>query len=351
MTGELDAAGDAVTGILVARAVEPPHGKVQSKGQRQDHGADCLNCRAELTGAYCASCGQPAHIHRTIGAIWHDLLHGVFHFEGKIWQTLPELALRPGELTRRYIHGERARFVSPLALFLFSAFLMYGVYSLTGHDGSSRRVSAQESAAELKKDLLKADRKIEKIEASLREQGLTPKRRAKLQQRLAEAREDREDLAVAGAIVDGIDSKAPDAGARAGSILQQFRTDPTFFSYKLKANAYKFSWLLILISTPSVWLLFAGKRDYGLYDHAVFVTYSIAFMSMLFSVWMIASAIGFAVVVITLALMFYALWHMYRQMKDAYLLSRTGAVIRLPFLYSFALVSGGMFYALLSAVS
>jgi hypothetical protein len=26
---------------------------------------------------------------------FHDLVHGVFHFEGKTWRTLPLLALRP----------------------------------------------------------------------------------------------------------------------------------------------------------------------------------------------------------------------------------------------------------------
>lgn len=51
--------------------------------------------------------------------LWHDLLHGLLHFEGKIWRTLPLLAWWPGELTRRYIEGARARFVSPMALFLF----------------------------------------------------------------------------------------------------------------------------------------------------------------------------------------------------------------------------------------
>ncbi len=37
------------------------------------------------------------------------------------------LAFRPGDLTRRYIAGERARFVSPMAAFLFSIFLMFAV--------------------------------------------------------------------------------------------------------------------------------------------------------------------------------------------------------------------------------
>ena len=37
------------------------------------------------------------------------------------------LVRRPGELTRRYIEGERAKFISPLALFLFSVFLLFAV--------------------------------------------------------------------------------------------------------------------------------------------------------------------------------------------------------------------------------
>lgn len=349
MTGELDAAGDAVTGALVARAVEPMSG--ETRGDEPAHGTHCLNCRGELTGPYCARCGQPAEVHRTMAAIWHEILHGVLHLEGKIWRTLPELAFRPGQLTRRYIQGERARFVSPLALFLFSAFLMYGVYSLTGDDGGARPVSVQESAEELREETAKADRKIANIEAELREPGLTANRRAKLQQRLADARANRQDLAAAGAIVENISRETPDRESRTASLLGQYRSDPDLVAYKLKANAYKLSWLLILISTPFVWLLFMGKRGYGLYDHAVFVTYSIAFMSMLFSAWMIASAIGLLTGISTLGLMLYALWHMYGQMKDAYRLSRTGALVRLPFLYSFAAVSGGMFYALLSAVS
>jgi hypothetical protein len=83
-------------------------------------------------GKFCHECGQHAHIHRTLAAFGHDLLHGVLHLEGKAWHTLPLLMFRPGELTRRYIAGERMRFVSPLAMFLFSVFLMFAVMSFLG---------------------------------------------------------------------------------------------------------------------------------------------------------------------------------------------------------------------------
>ena len=53
------------------------------------------------------------------------------------------LVFHPGELTRRYIHGERARFVSPLALFLFSVFLMFAtIHTFDGELEVPNRLAA-----------------------------------------------------------------------------------------------------------------------------------------------------------------------------------------------------------------
>lgn len=343
----LSEAGDVVTGGLWAAAVEPGHGRAVG----EVHGGACLNCGEALTGSYCANCGQSAHVHRTLGAMWHDLSHSVLHFDGKIWRTLPELALRPGELTRRYIHGERAKFVSPFALFLFSALLMYATYSIFGHHDASPQASAQESARTLEKQVEKLDDRIASTEADLKEPDLSDSRRARLQRRLAEARDDRQELAAASAITADVGQKATKEDAAGQSVVEQITTKKEFVAYRLKANAYKFSWVLILISTPMMWLLFAWRRDYGLYDHATFVTYSISFMSLLFSLWMVASWIGLSSGIVMLALMLYALWHMYADMRGAYQLSRTGALVRLPLLYGIAAVSGGMFYALVTGMS
>src|SRR5919198_6653745 len=129
MVGNLEAVGDAVTGGVLGRAVEPKAGEAAEGHTQETH---CLNCGALLSGPFCSQCGQHAHVHRTLEAFFHDFLHGVLHFEGKIWRTLPLLAWKPGELTRRYIDGQRARFVSPIALFLFSVFLMFAVMGLSG---------------------------------------------------------------------------------------------------------------------------------------------------------------------------------------------------------------------------
>src|SRR5689334_1420241 len=115
--GEFEAIGDAVTGGLLSRTVEPRAGRTGADGHT--HEKNCLNCGTPLSGLYCSDCGQHAHVHRTLRAFTEDFLTGALNFEGKIFRTLPLLAWRPGDLTRRYIQGQRARFVSPLALFLF----------------------------------------------------------------------------------------------------------------------------------------------------------------------------------------------------------------------------------------
>src|SRR5215218_3145918 len=151
MMGNLEALGDAVAGGMLGRAVEPMAGEGT---EGHSHETNCLNCGAALTGPFCAECGQHAHVHRTLGAFFHDFLHGVLHFEGKIWRTLPLLAWKPGELTRRYVDGQRARFVSPIALFLFSVFLMFAVLGLTSNSFGTAEASA-DAARELQKDQTK----------------------------------------------------------------------------------------------------------------------------------------------------------------------------------------------------
>ncbi|KQM99343.1 hypothetical protein ASE85_10555 [Sphingobium sp. Leaf26] len=353
MTGEIEAAGDMITGGMLARAVEPGHGESgHGKAQGEGHGA-CLNCGATVDGHYCANCGQAAHVHRSFAAIGHDLAHGVLHFEGKVWTTLPELALRPGKLTRRYIHGERAKFVSPFALFLFSALLMYAVFSLTGHSGTTDAVKGVKmdkgAQAELRKEQEQADAHIRAIKAKLKAPGVSAARREALTETLAEAQADRQGLTLAGDLTDSLVGEGVNGGiARTvGKAVSAAAENPEFAYYKLKANAYKFSWSLILISLPFLWLLFPFSRRFRMYDHAMYVTYSIAFMSLLFSLSMILTAVHVTSGLVTLGLLLFAAWHMYRQLKDAYSLSRTGALLRLPLLYGFACVSLSLFFTLI----
>ena len=59
----LDAVGDAVTGGLLARVVEPQAGEADAG---HTHERNCLNCGTKLIGPYCSACGQKAHVHRSV---------------------------------------------------------------------------------------------------------------------------------------------------------------------------------------------------------------------------------------------------------------------------------------------
>ena len=99
--------------------------------------------------------------------------------------------------------------------------------------------------------------------------------------------------------------------------------------YKLQANSYKFSWLLIPLSLPFVWLLFAWKRRFKAYDHAVFVTYSLSFMSLMFIALSLLGKAGLGATWLFTIFATIAPLHIYRQLRQAYGLSRWSALWRL----------------------
>lgn len=161
MNQGIEAIADITTGAVIAKVIEPD---TNSNSNATTDQPACLNCDAALMGAHCHGCGQKVNVHRTLAAFGHDLLHSIFHFEGKIWRTLPMLALHPGQLTRRYIHGERVRFISPLALFLFSVFLMFAVVGqlsdITKLPEAAKKQSEQSAAQELAIEIKEADDEI-----------------------------------------------------------------------------------------------------------------------------------------------------------------------------------------------
>jgi hypothetical protein len=124
MNVDLEAGGALVTAGLAAIDVDAYSNKGCSKHAKNPDRTTCANCNAKLSGAYCQQCGQSSHVHRSLWHLFEESLHGIFHFDTKSWCTPPLLIARPGLLTKRYIEGQRVRNVSPLALFLFSVFMV-----------------------------------------------------------------------------------------------------------------------------------------------------------------------------------------------------------------------------------
>jgi len=88
----------------------------------------CSNCGATLTGPYCAACGQHAHESaRTVSALFHDAVHVMTHVDGRFWQTMYMLLLRPGRLTQEYFAERRARYLPPVRVYLVLSLLFFAL--------------------------------------------------------------------------------------------------------------------------------------------------------------------------------------------------------------------------------
>lgn len=356
MSGEFEAVADVATGAVAAHAVDGP------VGGHGAHAGRCLNCGADLIGPHCHKCGQSSHIHRTAGALFHDIAHGVFHFEGRTWHTLPLLFWRPGELTRRYVQGERVNFVSPMALFLFSVFLMVAVFGMVGgpfmNPGDAGAMA--QARTEAADDLAKLEKRIAKLRAERNALEAKGEGTAAINAKLGDLASEEAGLRLItkGIVKPAIESKPIDieaAGLKTGvpgvdQIIGHAAANPELTAYKLQSSAYKFSWALIPISLPFIWMLFMFRRDVGMYDHAIFATYSLSAMTLMVIVLSIAAALGIWESLIWLVLLIFPPWHMYRQLKGAYGLGRWGAWWRMWMLIFAAYTSALIFFIFLVAM-
>lgn len=424
---EIEAAGDLVTASLVAKEVEGDAGKTGEHG----HCAPCANCGTPVTGNYCGNCGQKGHLHKSVLHLGEELIHGLLHFDTKGWRTLPLLVARPGQLTRRYIDGQRTRFVSPLALFLFMMFFMFFVFSLTmGTSAGPTTAKVAEgksgkAAFEQKMNEKIADQKelVAEAEEDLKSAEPGTAQVQKAQHRLDEAKKTLDGLYSAlaagklamtgtakftetvtpaakgggkGAAKDVTKDATKDTAQEAAKdpategaktkepgILEEIIQDvtegvtdqdmsgsknkhsdsgwinkgikhavdnPELAKYKLKNAAYKYSFLLVPISMPFLWLMFFWRRGITMYDHAVFSLYSLSFMSLLFTLVATLSYFEFSGLAASM-FAFIPPVHMFLQLRGAYGLSRFGAFWRTCFLLLMTFIVLTMYALVVLALS
>lgn len=343
--GDFDAIGTAVTGGVLARAVEPGAGEAGPDGRT--HERNCLNCGTPLAGPYCAQCGQKSHVHRSLRAFIGDFIAGILNFEGKFWRTLPMLAWRPGELTRRYIEGQRARFISPIALFLFSVFLLFATIQLIGGPANVGNLASDGQIYHSTDEAIAGEKaKLVRLEA--RRARANAGDITQLDRDIADQKESlatlerfkREGVMNAVLAGQGSDLNLRSSMPLVSDAIKRARANPQLALYRLQDAASKYAWVLIPISAPFLWLMFPFSRRFRIYDHTVFVTYSLAFMMLLviaMSLWAAAGLPGVGLAAL------YPPFHMYRDLKEAYGLSRFGALWRTASLLIFSAIALALF--------
>lgn len=85
----------------------------------------CLNCGTTLHGAFCAACGQrsvPAD--PSVSDLARDAWQELSGYDGRIASTFRALLI-PGRLTIEYLRGRRARYLSPVRLYLIVSVIYF----------------------------------------------------------------------------------------------------------------------------------------------------------------------------------------------------------------------------------
>ena len=100
--------------------LNPPN-PIDTNGQ----GSQCLNCGADLSGKYCAACGQKKVDRRdlSIRRFFSHVLNELTDLQSnKILSTFGTLLFKPGQLTSEYLAGKKGFHIGPVRLYLtFSA--------------------------------------------------------------------------------------------------------------------------------------------------------------------------------------------------------------------------------------
>ena len=339
---DIEVIGGAATEGLVASAFETPTGRAG------DAHAVCADCGTETVGRFCHNCGNPSHIHRTLLHLGEELLHGVMHFDSRTWRTLPMLVFRPGRLTREWVEGKRARYVSPLAIFLFTIFIMFMLLSYMPAPKERPLLNGAASAVAERRVAIAAARE-ELAKASPEKRVLAEAALKAAETGQAQIRTDAAgnvDVSyenLSDAIADAARKDQFDLDLGSNALNEKVRhklENPQLALYKLQQTFYKFSFLLVPISIPFVALLFLWRRSVTLYDHGVFILYSLTFMSLL--TMMVALLLrlneglgGFAAACVPAIVPA----HMFFQLKGAYGLGLASTLWRTALLLIFASIA------------
>jgi hypothetical protein len=88
----------------------------------------CLNCSTRLRGQYCGNCGQRSR--SRLISIWQlskEAFGDLLELDSRLWQTVLTLFIRPGQLTKDYLEGRRARYMPPFRTYLVLSVVFFVV--------------------------------------------------------------------------------------------------------------------------------------------------------------------------------------------------------------------------------
>jgi hypothetical protein len=249
--------------------------------------------------------------HRSIGHLLAEAFESFTHVDGRLWRTLPNLALNPGRLTRDFLDGHRAPQIPPLRLFLVVLLALFVVGGL----------SAGGRPVHLKTNLVTprhGDVAVQTDAITALDQ-MTPEQRAKVTASVNKMNVtlggDKTDAAATHWLRDRIDRTV---------------ADPARFQLILEGWSERFAFLMLPVAALLLSILFIFQRRFYLFDHTIFSLHSLSAFGLLVILAMGLSQIfGDDAYIIT----FLAPAHLFFHMRGVYRTSVIGTLIRMLLLF------------------
>ena len=335
-------------------------------------GVLCANCDAPLEGRYCHACGQDADTHkRSILHLTWEGIEGLFHLDGRLLRTLPDLFLRPGRLARDYMENRIARHVPPFRTFLVALLLFVFAAEHATHEiqvaDAARKRQAQAALAtpagrlaeatkirrEARKDLtgdlseaasdrvgdLKDGATLTQVDAAYARDTATAKETYDAEMKKADR------------VMAGLgDETAPAVTTKLGGSwwkvgLRKAIDNPDYFETILFTWVHRAAILLLPIVGGALALVYARRRGIFFYDHLLVAMNLLSFVFLTNAVGLVLPAyvsgwwLGLA-----------TLWtpvNLFQTLRGAYGSSIAGAVLKTVFVWLIAVIA---FTALLTGL-
>jgi hypothetical protein len=207
-------------------------------------------------GEFCHACGQKRFVEsdRRFGHLLHQFVASATDLDGRFWRTLRALAFQPGLLSREYFDGRRARWISPVSLFLTVSVVYFVAPSL---GGDLTLQFNQQVSGHIRQLALGPDETLSAQQLASTGQFYSP-----LAERWIDKRVRQRDEAM----------RAASAGA-IGYSYRDYRV-----AYDAKANDVSKAMVIlhVPIAALALMLMFAGQRRYYA-EHFVFALHYLAF--------------------------------------------------------------------------
>ena len=264
-------------------------------------GTPCPNCATPLQGPWCHNCGQKGEdFHRSIWRLAGEAIEGLTEVDGRVWNTLPRLAVRPGKLTREYLEGHRASQIPPFRLFLIVLLIVFFAGGLNISQNHTKFSLGTPEHLKSMQGLSDSDRKdIDAAVSEIKKQG------------------------------PSVDIGSEGANRFWSQRLKKAVDTPDVFFQAVQEWGHRVAVLALPIAALMLTFLFPFKRGVYVFDHLVFAMHSLSFQGVLLSVMFLLgiylNGVGW--------LLLLAPVHLFVHMRGTYRTSIFGTLLRMFLLF------------------